>query len=196
MEISLRPLITMDTAPTTSATTTTIYSLPPSQPIFFPPEDDSRSIDLSPLVFILALLAIITVPALVYTFFFSFRFPSNPFRPRQYYPSPTPSITVDSEFNCDTDVVSDLKYQKETHFKDLGSECPVCLSVFTDGEEIRQLSLCKHSFHATCIDMWLSNHSNCPICRAAVALKKPSSSSSPSGNGDLLQGVPDAAALV
>ncbi|GAB2218082.1 hypothetical protein Droror1_Dr00001300 [Drosera rotundifolia] len=50
----------------------------------------------------------------------------------------------------------------------VGSECAVCLSMFEDGEEIRELPRCKHSFHAPCIDMWLSSHSDCPICRSSL----------------------------
>ncbi|XP_050129858.1 RING-H2 finger protein ATL16-like [Malus sylvestris] len=47
-------------------------------------------------------------------------------------------------------------------------ECAVCLSVFEDGEEIRKLPTCKHSFHAPCIDMWLNSHSDCPLCRTPL----------------------------
>ncbi|KAJ6698963.1 RING-H2 FINGER PROTEIN ATL51-RELATED [Salix purpurea] len=49
-----------------------------------------------------------------------------------------------------------------------GYECAVCLSAFEEGEEVRQLPSCKHSFHATCIDMWLRSHSDCPLCRSRV----------------------------
>ncbi|OIV98640.1 hypothetical protein TanjilG_12763 [Lupinus angustifolius] len=95
--------------------------------------------------------------------------------------------------------VTDVKYQKEAHVKEIGGECPVCLSVFADGEEIRQLSVCKHSFHASCIDMWLSNHSNCPICRANIAavtkLSGSNSSAAPTRDGDLQHGG-DASALI
>lgn len=49
------------------------------------------------------------------------------------------------------------------------SECPVCLSGFVKGEEVRQLSLCKHMFHGGCIQKWLCNHSSCPVCRAFVS---------------------------
>ncbi|OMO70624.1 Zinc finger, RING-type [Corchorus capsularis] len=48
------------------------------------------------------------------------------------------------------------------------SECVVCLLGFEDGEEVRKLDTCKHSFHAPCIDMWMYSHSNCPICRTPV----------------------------
>lgn len=89
-------------------------------------------------------------------------------------------------------MVSDLKYEKESHVKEIGSECPVCLSVFAEGEEVKQLGICKHSFHGSCIDMWLSSHSNCPVCRASVAPKLAANSRS----HDAQQGLPDAANLV
>ncbi|PIA39074.1 hypothetical protein AQUCO_02700326v1 [Aquilegia coerulea] len=53
------------------------------------------------------------------------------------------------------------------------SECSVCLCGFVDGEEIRQLPLCKHFFHSSCIDMWLYSHSDCPICRATAVISRP-----------------------
>ncbi|XP_052205593.1 RING-H2 finger protein ATL1-like [Diospyros lotus] len=43
--------------------------------------------------------------------------------------------------------------------------CAVCLCEFEDGEEIRTLPECGHSFHADCIDMWLYSHFTCPVCR-------------------------------
>ncbi|XP_057430315.1 RING-H2 finger protein ATL16-like [Lotus japonicus] len=53
---------------------------------------------------------------------------------------------------------------------DYDCECPVCLSVYEEGEEVRKLPRCKHSFHAPCIDMWLYSHFDCPICRTPVAV--------------------------
>ncbi|KAK3232188.1 hypothetical protein Dsin_004069 [Dipteronia sinensis] len=44
--------------------------------------------------------------------------------------------------------------------------CSICLSEFNDGEAIRLLPECQHSFHVPCIDMWLVSHSSCPLCRA------------------------------
>ncbi|KAK8947309.1 RING-H2 finger protein ATL5 [Platanthera zijinensis] len=49
-------------------------------------------------------------------------------------------------------------------------ECSVCLNEFEEGEKIRRLPRCAHSFHIDCIDMWFSSHSSCPLCRAAVDL--------------------------
>ncbi|XP_027337477.1 RING-H2 finger protein ATL63 [Abrus precatorius] len=49
-------------------------------------------------------------------------------------------------------------------------ECVICLSAFEDGEMGRCLPKCGHGFHVECIDMWLSSHSNCPICRAPIVV--------------------------
>lgn len=93
----------------------------------------------------------------------------------------------------------------------------MCLSVFTDGEEIRQLSECKHAFHVDCIEEWLKLHPNCPICRADVSDKQQTTEAaanvsvngnvnrSSGGNrrvsatnrdDDWRQGLPDASSLV
>ncbi|KAF5748446.1 putative RING/U-box superfamily protein [Tripterygium wilfordii] len=63
-----------------------------------------------------------------------------------------------------------FKYKKaqEQGSKELDFECAVCLSVFEEGEEVRRLPVCKHCFHAPCIDTWLSSHHDCPLCRAPV----------------------------
>ena len=65
-------------------------------------------------------------------------------------------------------IVSSFKCSKEEPAA--GYECAVCLSVFEEGEDVRKLPKCKHSFHAPCIDMWLYSHSDCPLCRATVEL--------------------------
>ncbi|XWS70072.1 hypothetical protein CRYUN_Cryun03dG0017600 [Craigia yunnanensis] len=82
-------------------------------------------------------------------------------------------ITASQSFeNQSRNLLSSFRYKKESS---KGSqdpcgeyECAVCLSVFEDGEEVRQLPRCKHSFHAPCIDMWLYSHFDCPLCRASV----------------------------
>ncbi|XVE70683.1 hypothetical protein DITRI_Ditri10aG0089900 [Diplodiscus trichospermus] len=75
--------------------------------------------------------------------------------------------------NQSRNLLSSFKYKKESSnmgCQDPGGEyeCAVCLSVFEDGEEVRQMPRCKHSFHAPCIDMWLYSHYDCPLCRASV----------------------------
>ncbi|RDX66422.1 RING-H2 finger protein ATL2, partial [Mucuna pruriens] len=49
-------------------------------------------------------------------------------------------------------------------------ECVICLSVIEEGEVGRSLPKCGHAFHVECIDMWLSSHCNCPICRAPIVV--------------------------
>lgn len=44
--------------------------------------------------------------------------------------------------------------------------CAICLCEFEEGDELRTLPECAHSFHAPCIDMWFYSHTSCPICRA------------------------------
>lgn len=48
------------------------------------------------------------------------------------------------------------------------NECAICLKKFKNGEVCRLLVSCKHTFHRSCIDEWLSKASHCPLCRAQV----------------------------
>ncbi|EOA35166.1 hypothetical protein CARUB_v10020311mg [Capsella rubella] len=50
------------------------------------------------------------------------------------------------------------------------TDCPVCLSEFEEEESLRLLPKCNHAFHISCIDTWLSSHTNCPLCRAGIAM--------------------------
>ncbi|KAK7328887.1 hypothetical protein VNO77_23018 [Canavalia gladiata] len=70
--------------------------------------------------------------------------------------------------NPQRNLLSSFKYKKEVVAKEGEEECPVCLSVYEEGEEVRKLPRCKHSFHVLCIDMWLYSHFDCPICRTPV----------------------------
>lgn len=63
------------------------------------------------------------------------------------------------------------------------AECTICLTEFSEGEEIRVLSICKHGFHVQCIQTWLILHSSCPTCRRSYLPPSPSSSEH-SGDGD------------
>mmetsp|Transcript_26827 Transcript_26827/g.29911 ORF Transcript_26827/g.29911 Transcript_26827/m.29911 type:complete len:464 (+) Transcript_26827:32-1423(+) len=46
----------------------------------------------------------------------------------------------------------------------MGGDCCVCLSSFSEGDEILLLP-CKHSFCKECIQPWLRKHNSCPLCR-------------------------------
>ena len=52
--------------------------------------------------------------------------------------------------------------------KESDADCAVCLESFEIGDRCRSLLLCKHTFHAQCVDLWLVKKSVCPICRSDV----------------------------
>jgi len=47
-------------------------------------------------------------------------------------------------------------------------ECPICLAELRTGETLRRLPNCTHSFHRSCIDLWLLQSAACPLCKVAV----------------------------
>ncbi|KAL8516446.1 hypothetical protein ACS0TY_014922 [Phlomoides rotata] len=46
-----------------------------------------------------------------------------------------------------------------------GSDCPICLGEFVQGEDVGIFPKCNHGFHVKCINRWLVSHSSCPNCR-------------------------------
>ncbi|PIN07739.1 hypothetical protein CDL12_19691 [Handroanthus impetiginosus] len=59
----------------------------------------------------------------------------------------------------ETDEVSDVK----------SHECAVCLNEFQEEEKLRVIPNCAHVFHIDCIDVWLQNNANCPLCRTSIS---------------------------
>lgn len=46
------------------------------------------------------------------------------------------------------------------------ASCAICLDCFQHGEKCRSFPVCNHTFHAHCIDLWLSRSITCPTCRS------------------------------
>ncbi|KAK4606035.1 hypothetical protein RGQ29_000356 [Quercus rubra] len=79
------------------------------------------------------------------------------------------SLSNSSTKGLDSSVIATIPlfvYKSEEHKN--GLECVICLSPFEENDVGRDLPKCHHGFHMECIDMWLSSHANCPICRALV----------------------------
>ncbi|KAI6702418.1 hypothetical protein NL676_011554 [Syzygium grande] len=51
-----------------------------------------------------------------------------------------------------------------------GLECAICLAEFEDESVLRLLTICYHVFHQECIDLWLTSHKTCPVCRGNLDL--------------------------
>ncbi|KAJ4961133.1 hypothetical protein NE237_021043 [Protea cynaroides] len=66
-------------------------------------------------------------------------------------------------------------------------ECAVCLESFNLGDKCRLLPICKHSFHAQCVDSWLLKTPICPICRTSVDSQKYSMVTELGSNQSMLQ---------
>lgn len=47
------------------------------------------------------------------------------------------------------------------------TKCLVCLEEFVESEELRLLP-CFHYFHSGCIDKWLHEKAQCPICKLSI----------------------------
>lgn len=43
-------------------------------------------------------------------------------------------------------------------------QCVVCLCRLDEGDIVRVLPTCKHTFHRPCIDLWLLRNYRCPLC--------------------------------
>ena len=47
-------------------------------------------------------------------------------------------------------------------------ECTICATAYEDYDIISILTGCKHCFHKPCIDEWLRQKRECPICRVPL----------------------------
>jgi len=48
-------------------------------------------------------------------------------------------------------------------------DCAICLAGFNEGDKIRTLCGCQHTFHRSCIDLWLLRRAECPLCKQTVS---------------------------
>lgn len=60
------------------------------------------------------------------------------------------------------------KYNDKIFSASEDAQCTICLAEYHGDDILRILPYCGHSFHVTCIDIWLQQHSTCPICRISL----------------------------
>ena len=51
--------------------------------------------------------------------------------------------------------------------KPINDKCTICLDNFRDSDEIRKIK-CRHLFHKMCIERWLENGNDCPLCKTKL----------------------------
>ena len=73
-------------------------------------------------------------------------------------------------------------YEEITGAKQDPFDCAVCLSQFTNEDQLRLLPACSHAFHMNCIDTWLLSNSTCPLCREPLIFFPEQSIESPASD--------------
>ncbi|CAH8360523.1 unnamed protein product [Eruca vesicaria subsp. sativa] len=79
--------------------------------------------------------------------------------------------TTSDDKGLESSVISSIPlfvYKDEENEEEEEEECVICLGLWEVGDVGRKLRFCGHGFHVECIDMWLSSHSTCPLCRSPV----------------------------
>jgi hypothetical protein len=51
------------------------------------------------------------------------------------------------------------------------NECVICTEKFKEDDTVKDLA-CKHVFHPACIDKWIRDHNNCPVCKVKICEMK------------------------
>lgn len=43
--------------------------------------------------------------------------------------------------------------------------CPICLDILMEKDNVRQMNVCKHNYCKGCIEKWVYDNKNCPMCK-------------------------------
>ncbi|CAH8386368.1 unnamed protein product [Eruca vesicaria subsp. sativa] len=100
--------------------------------------------------------------------------------------SPSAAAATNDEKGLDSSVISSIPlfvYEDDEKHQEEEEECVICLGLWEVGDVGRKLRTCGHGFHVECIDMWLSSHSTCPLCRSPVLAASDQDSLKPAING-------------
>ncbi|KAL2337379.1 hypothetical protein Fmac_011825 [Flemingia macrophylla] len=61
-----------------------------------------------------------------------------------------------------------LNFNQEAFSSSESTQCVICLAEYKEKELLRIIPKCGHTFHLSCIDMWLRKQSTCPVCRLSL----------------------------
>ncbi|KAL9245321.1 hypothetical protein vseg_018985 [Gypsophila vaccaria] len=61
-----------------------------------------------------------------------------------------------------------MTYHRDAFDSNDDAQCSICLGEYQEQEVLRIMPKCGHSFHVSCIDVWLMKQSTCPVCRLPV----------------------------
>ena len=61
------------------------------------------------------------------------------------------------------------KKNKGKGFNFYYKQCTICLADFEKGEQVRVIPNCGHTFHSTCLEMWLQRQFRCPNCNIEIS---------------------------
>lgn len=77
---------------------------------------------------------------------------------------------------------SELSKQSRPQHDQFTVSCPICLGDYQDNDQIslsKHADKCSHVFHSACLQLWLSKHSSCPVCRFEMMPPVPTSTPLP-----------------
>lgn len=78
-----------------------------------------------------------------------------------------------------------IVYKESFSIRD--SQCSVCLVDYQAEDRLQHIPACGHTFHMDCIDLWLTTHTTCPLCRLSLLPTTKSSTELPHINVETSQ---------
>lgn len=97
-------------------------------------------------------------------------------------PDKQPGLTLNSSFNSVRSSSSDsVKSRSDGHgsFLFKYKHCSICLTDFKQGEVVKVVPLCGHTFHKKCLEQWLVLRFRCPNCNVEIDTSEANQETSP-----------------
>jgi hypothetical protein len=75
-----------------------------------------------------------------------------------------PKVTVSIPSSLPTFLAEGITQLTQPLPDSTDSECPICLNAYAENatEPIIRIKTCRHVFHKTCLETWVSDHQHCP----------------------------------